>query len=237
MNYTIVKDKEEFEKFLNWLPDTSENSKFYFCLMARKKYKKTEGLRADKGVLKRFTASKEQALNKIKKLEVELGSYEIEGLKINQESLVLYATANPRDMHKAGLKTAKELISMVADGRTIYNPQSIALNQIQVTGIKKYFDIDLDLKEGQELSHLDLWNVILDNDLINSTAINGNIIKTRGGYHILVELDKISESYKKKWFNSFSQLKDERFTIMMNGDNMTPVPGCVQSDFVPYLIS
>ena len=126
---------------------------------------------------------------------------------------------------------------MVADGRTIYNPQSVALNQIQVTGIKKYFDIDLDLKEGQELSHLNLWNVILDNDLINSTAINGNIIKTRGGYHILVELDKISEPYKKKWFNNFSQLKDERFTIMMNGDNMTPVPGCVQSDFVPYLIS
>lgn len=36
---------------------------------------------------------------------------------------------------------------MVADGRTIYNPQSVALNQIQVTGVKKYFDIDLNLKE------------------------------------------------------------------------------------------
>ena len=94
--------------------------------------------------MKRFTASKEQALNKIKKLEVELGSYEVDGVKVNEESLVLYVTVNPRDMHKAGLKTAKELVSMMADGRTIYNPQSVALNQIQVTGVKKYFDIDLD---------------------------------------------------------------------------------------------
>jgi len=139
-------------------------------------------------------------------------------------------------MHKAGLKTAKELVSMMADGKTIYNPQSVALNQIQVTGVKKYFDIDLDLKEGKELSHLDLWNIILDGNLINSTAVKGNIVRTRGGYHILVELDKISEQYKKSWFTNFSQLKDDRFTIMMNSDNMTPVPGCIQSDFVPYLI-
>jgi len=236
MNYKIIKCEETFNKFLEWLPELEDSQKFYFSLFARKKYGATEGLKADKGQLKRFTASKEQAYNKIKKLEVELGSYEVDGVKVNQDSLVLYVTVNPRDMHKAGLKTAKELVSMVADGRTIYNPQSVALNQIQVTGVKKYFDIDLDLKEGQELSNLNLWNVILDNDLINSTAIKDNIIKTRGGYHILVELDKISESYKKKWFNNFSQLKDERFTIMMNGDNMTPVPGCVQSDFIPYLI-
>ena len=237
MNYKIVKCEETFNQFLEWLPELEDGQKFYFSLFARKKFGKTEGLKSDKGQLKRFTASKEQSLNKIKKLEVELGSYEIDGVKVNEESLVLYVTANPRDMHKAGLKTAKELVSMMADGKTIYNPQSVALNQIQVTGIKKYFDIDLDLKEGQTLSHIQLYDVLMDKDLINANAVDKNIIKTRGGYHILVELDKISEPYKKSWFNNFSQLKDERFTIMMNGDNMTPVPGCIQSDFVPYLIN
>ena len=236
MNYKIVKDEKEFNKFLEWLSELEDGQKFYFSLFARKKFGATEGLKADKGQLKRFTANKEQALNKIKKLEVELGSYEVDGVKVNQDSLVLYVTPNPRDMHKAGLKTAKELVSMMADGRTIYNPQSVALNQIQVTGIKKYFDIDLDFKEGKEMSLENLYNVILDNNLINSEAIIGNIIKTRGGFHILVELDKISEPYKKKWFTNFSQLKDDRFTIMMNNDNMIPVPGCVQSDFIPKLI-
>jgi hypothetical protein len=236
MNYKIVKDEKEFNRFLQWLPELEDGQKFYFSLFARKKFGATEGLKADKGQLKRFTASKEQALNKIKKLEVELGSYEVDGVKVNQDSLVLYVTPNPRDMHKAGLKTAKELVSMMADGRTIYNPQSVALNQIQVTGVKKYFDIDLDFKEGKGLSLESLYNLILDNNLINSLAVSGNIIKTRGGFHILVELDKISESYKKKWFTNFSQLKDDRFTITMNNDNMIPVPGCVQSDFIPKLV-
>lgn len=236
MNYKIIKDEKEFNKFLEWLPELEDGQKFYFSLFARKKFGKTDGLKADKGQLKRFTASKEQALNKIKKLEVELDSYEVDGVKVNEESLVLYVTVNPRDMHKAGLKTAKELVSMMADGKTIYNPQSVALNQIQVTGVKRYFDIDLDLKEGQTLSHLELYDLLMDKDLINAGAVDKNIIKTRGGYHILVELDKISEYYKKSWYNNFSQLKDERFTIMMNGDNMTPVPGCIQSDFIPYLI-
>lgn len=236
MNYSIIQCEETFNNFLKWLPELEDGQKFYFSLFARKKYGATEGLKADKGQLKRFTASKEQAYNKIKKLEVELGSYECNGVSVNQDSLVLYVTVNPRDMHKAGLKTAKELVSMVADGKIIYNPQSVALNQIQVTGIKKFFDIDLDLKEGQKLSHIDLHSLIQDEDLINLEAVKGNIVKTRGGYHILVELDKISQKYKKSWFNNFSQLKDDRFTIMMNSDNMTPVPGCVQSDFVPYLI-
>ena len=233
MNYKIVKCEETFNEFLEWLPEL-ENEKFFFCLLARKKFKKTEGLKADKNMLKRFTATKEQALNKIKKLEVELGSYEVNGVKINEESLVLYITVNPRDMHKAGLKTAKELITMVADGVTIYNPQAVALNQIQVTGVKKFFDIDLDLLEGKELSHLNLYNLISDGDLINKEALN--VIRTRGGYHLLIELSKISEKYSKSWYNNFNQLKDDRFTIMMNGDNMTPVPGCIQSDFVPYLL-
>jgi hypothetical protein len=235
MNYKIIKSEESFNKFLNWLPDLEDGQKFYFCLFARKKFNKTEGLKADRGQLKRFTATKEQAYNKIKKLEVELGSYEIDGVPINEESLVLYVTVNPRDMHKAGLKTAKELVSMMADGRKIYNPQSVALNQIQVTGIKKYFDIDLDLKENCSLSNLELLDLTVDK-LINEDAIASNIIKTRGGYHILVELDKISKEFEKSWFKNFSQLKDDRFTIMMNGDNLTPVPGCIQSDFIPYLI-
>lgn len=237
MNYSIIKDKEEFDKFLKWLPELQDGEKFYFSLFARKKYNKTEGLKSDKGQLKRGSASKEQIYNKIKKLEVELGSYEVDGVKVKQDSLALYITPNPRDMHKAGLKTIQELTSLLVEGRTIYNPQSVALNMIQVTGKKKYFDIDLDyINDKDTISEAELFSLIIEKDIINTTAIANNIIKTRGGYHILVELSKIGENYQKKWFNNFSQLKDERFTIMMNGDNMVPMPGCVQSDFIPKLL-
>ena len=104
-----------------------------------------------------------------KKLEVELGSYEIDGVKINQESLVLYMTPNPRDMHKAGLKTIKELVNFVADNRTIFNPHAISLNQIQTSGVKYFFDIDIDVYEGQELSVEDLSDLL--EDKINLDAV------------------------------------------------------------------
>lgn len=236
MNYKIIQDEEELQKFINWLPELEDGHKFYVSLFARKKYGATEGLKADKGQLKRFTASKEQLINKIKKLEVELGSYECDGVKVNEESLVMYITPNPRDMHKAGLKTIQELTKFLVEGKKIYNPQSVALNMTQVTGVKKFFDIDLDFKEGSGISYMNLLNWLSDDNIINSEAVIGNIVKTRGGFHILVELDKISEPFKKSWFNNFSQAKHEKFTIMMNSDNMIPIPGCRQSDFIPKLM-
>jgi len=236
MNYKIVQDEIELQRFINWLPELKDGQKFYVSLFARRKYGATEGLKADKGQLKRFTASKEQLINKIKKLEVELGTYECDGVVVNQNSLVLYITPNPRDMHKAGLKTIQELTKFLVEGRIIYNPQSVALNMTQVTGVKKYFDMDIDFREGKRCGLDALLNWIKDNDIVNSEAICKNIVKTRGGYHILVELDKISKEYSKRWYNGFTNTKSEIFTVMANSDNMIPVPGCTQSDFIPFLI-
>lgn len=236
MNYKIIKDYKEVERFIKWLPELEDGQKFYISLFARKKYGATQGLKADKGQLKRFTASKEQMINKIKKLEVELGSYECDGIPVNQDSLVLYITPNPRDMHKAGLKTIQELTKFLVEGKKIYNAQSTALNMIQVSGIKKYFDMDIDFKDGKSCTLSVLYDWLWGNDIINKEAVVGNIVKTRGGFHVLVELDKITDQYKKKWYNNFSNTKSELFTVMVNSDNMIPFPGCVQSDYSPKLV-
>lgn len=66
MNYKIFKCEETFNKFLEWLPELEYGQKFYFSLFARKKYGATEGLKADKGQLKRFTASKNKLIIKLK---------------------------------------------------------------------------------------------------------------------------------------------------------------------------
>lgn len=197
MNYKIIQDLEELQKFIDWLPELQDGQKFYVSLFARRKYGATEGLKADKGQLKRFSASKEQLISKIKKLEVELGSYECNGVKVNQDNLALYITPNPRDMHKAGLKTIQELTKFLVDGRTIYNPQSVALNMIQVTGVKKYFDIDIDFTElGNTQNKAAVMESIFLFDFVNEDAIT--VVSTRGGFHFLIELDKILPEYKKK---------------------------------------
>lgn len=233
MNYEIIKDSKELDKFIEWLPELGDNQKFYVSLFARKKWGFTEGLTADKSQLKRFTATKGNLKDKLRKLEVKLGEWKYKDIEIDNRSLGVYITPNPRDMHKAGLKTAKEIVSMVADGRQIFNPEAIALNQIQVTGVKKYFDIDIDVwSDSVTLEHL--IALIERDEVINLEAIEGNIVKTQGGFHILVELDKVKNP--KTWYNRFQNLMCPNFDVTMNGDNMVPLPGCVQANFTPKLL-
>ena len=233
MFYEIIKDEEELDKFIEWLPNLEDGQKFYVSLFARKKWGFTEGLTADKNQLKRFTCKKEDLKSKLRKLEIKLGEYTYKDVKINNNSLGVYITPNPRDMHKAGLKTAKEIISMVADGREIFNPQAIALNQIQTSGVKKYFDIDIDVFSSK-LDYNTLIQIIKDREVINLDAIEGNIVQTRGGFHIMVDLNKVNNP--KTWYNNFIKLKCVEFDVTMNADNMIPLPGCVQADFIPKLI-
>ena len=57
-----------------------------------------------------------------------------------------------------------------------------------------------------------------------------NLLKTRGGIHLLVTLDKIEKEYTKVWYNSLVKT----FKPDQVGDNMIPIPGCAQGNFVPY---
>ena len=238
MNYKVIQDEQELQKFIEWLPELEDGQKYYWSLFARNKFKKTEGLKADRAQLKRGVCNKKDLISKFRKLEVALGLYDCDGVPINQESLAMYITPNPRDMHKAGLKTISELTRFLIEDRKIFNPEAVALNMVQVTGVKKYFDFDVDFKEGKRCSYETLLKWIRGK--VNPEAVAGNIVVTRGGFHILVELDKISEEYKKSWYNNFMQAESDSFELTNNSKNndcgLIPVPGCTQSDFIPRLM-
>lgn len=235
-NYRLVEDEEMLKEFLEWLPELKDGERFYVSVFSRKKYTTKEGIKSDKGQLARFCCTKENLLEKLRKRETKLGTYLHNGVEVPQEALAVYITPNPRDMHKAALRTASEITKMMADGKQIYNPHALALNQIQVTGKKVFFDVDLDFtEEGHRLGHHIIYNeFMVDVKNINKEALT--FVQTRGGFHILVELDKIETRYKKSWYNSISNLKSDCYTVMMNGDNMIPLPGCVQGGYVPSLI-
>ena len=236
--YKIVKDEEALKRFIDFLPDLEEGQKFYYSLFARKKYGATEGLKSDKCQLKRGTTTKERMLRDFKKLETVVGTYTLDDLVINQDSLVLYITPNPRDMHKAALNTAKTIVSDMAQGKRLKSPSAMALNEIQTAGVKKFFNVDIDFNEKGKAEPRSFVKRYLEVDAVGH--INGDamhFVNTRGGFHILVELDKIKDEYKKTWYMFFNKHADtELYSIdMSNGDGMLPVCGCVQSDFVPYL--
>ncbi len=238
MNYSIIKNREELEKFIEWLPD----GHFYVSLYARKKYNTptsgTPGLKADKSQLKRFVSDKKHLINKIEKLEVKKGLYTTDtGLVINEESLAMYITTNARNMQKSALKLAAEITSKNADGFIIDNPQALALNMIQKFGIEKYYDVDIDLtEEGLKLNREEVYADINENvsKFINLSCVS--VINTHGGFHYLVDKSNVSPEFKNKWFMGFTNLNNNLYKATMNGDNQVPLPGCTQGGKYPTLL-
>jgi hypothetical protein len=61
-------------------------------------------------------------------------------------------------------------------------------------------------------------------------------IHTRGGMHCLVELKKITPERAKNWYIQISEQQQFKSGFDMIGDNLTPLPGCVQGGFVPFVV-
>ena len=94
-------------------------------------------------------------LSKIKQLEVEVGRYELDGVKCPQEALALYIMPNPRCVKKTRAYVAQWLVEQGFKGKFI-NPVSLSLNAFQnpkynSRNIFKDFDFDfVDIDETLE---------------------------------------------------------------------------------------
>jgi hypothetical protein len=230
MNYKIINNPYALFNFIDWLPDLKKNETYYLCLFARSKY--LGNMKLDKSQRKRFTSSKENMVSKIKALEIELGEYTYDGVSIPNDALVLYITPNPRDFELASKNLLKTLVDLIVKPYSGYNPSALALTEIQKSTTRRPF-IDFDFDNHSEVG----GDVFLSEKLkeikmyMNDEAIN--IIKTRGGFHLLVETLKIEARFKKTWYREIVGMSD----VDIRGDNLVPVPGCCQGGFTPLLLN
>lgn len=227
-NYKIINDESELKGFVGLLPDLKDNEAFYFSLFSRKKYNPI--VRTNKNILKRCTASRDRILTKVRQMEVPYGAYTIDGTDdsqpVPQDSLVLYMSANPRDLYQAGLRVIGELAKNAIDNRTFNNPHKQVLSMIQKTRGSRHFTcFDVDSKEDGKLERI--------KELIPEP--HRIIIETRGGYHVLVYSSKFSEVEiymgNKFWYKDMQEISD------INGDMLIAVPGTCHGGFVPRIVS
>jgi hypothetical protein len=226
MNYSIVTDKVELKKFIDFLPELDGEETYYLCLFARNKYcREVKHISSDKAQLKRFVTNKERMFNKIKQLEVEVGEYYQyrNGIRtdIPQEALALYINPNPRSMRKAIISSIKKLLDIYETATEGYNIVQEVLSQVQKAKSRNVVynvDFDIDKSRFQEVK-----------DLVTTFGINGWWIETRGGYHYLVDLLTTEE---KNWYQKFIQIEG----VEMIKDTMLPVPGTYQGGFTPKFI-
>ncbi len=221
MNYQIIQDQQKLLEFIEWLPDLADNEKYYCCLFARKKYCADQLKSSDKSQLKRFLSDKKRLYEKIKQLEVEQGAYKLKHSIAPQESLALYINPNPRNLKSATYDSIIRLTELLRKDNNNFNPQAEVMSCIQRSvGSKYYLDFDVDTKD---FDFTQLPNII------NTDCLT--VVETRGGYHLLVRLDKLEATYKKSFYNQIVALG-----VDQTGDQLLPVPGCTQGGFVPRFI-
>jgi len=155
-------------------------------------------------------------------LEIELGAYQLKSAAAPQNALALYINPNPRDLKKATYDAIINLTTLLKNDNKDYNPHAEVLSCIQrSTSRKIHFDFDVDTKE---FDFEQLFQVI------NKSCLD--IVETRGGYHLLVRLSEVDPQYKKTFYNAILKLG-----VDQTGDQLLPVPGCIQGGFTPAFIT
>ena len=222
MHYKIILDEPKLDEFINILPETSDTEVFYISLFARHKYHPSFPNTRDQGQLARIISKKQDIKEKIRRFETPIGSYTRDGSIVVQEAIAVYIGLNPRSLVKANKNILVELAKRFAEGNTVFNPIQLATTEIHRATDKKYFvDFDFD-------------DVEFDSSVVENIIPKDSykILKTRGGFHLIVELAKI-KGIKSNWYTAIASLPN---CDIKGTSNLTPIPGCTQGGFIPYFI-
>lgn len=227
MNYKIITDEEKLREFIDWLPELERNETFYVSLFARSKYcKGIAHIRSDKAQLKRFTSNKSRLFYKLKQLECEVGSYRQKDNPIPQEALAVYISPSPRDFERATKQSLKKFAELITTQYNGYNPHQEVMSEIQkARGRKLIMDFDFDIDKSQIEPTIHKVKEVLTDDMFD-------VIETRGGIHVLVKLDNITDDIKKIWYKHISSIDGAD----QAGDCMLPIVGTYQGGFTPKFI-
>ncbi len=227
MNYKLIHDENQLQKFIDFLPELKENEGYFLILIARRKWNKDINIPSALK-LKRETVRKEKIIKTIKNWEVQLGSYTSLDVEIPNDNLGVYIGFNPKNQYNAFFELINQCLANIRSNKKNINVKSMANDVIQGSnGTKNFIDIDVDLKEGEQEQDIKYFiESVLDKSGLT-------YIKTSGGFHCLINVNAIDGN--KIWYQTIKSHPFESDLNIMSND-LVPVVGCNQGKFVPKFI-
>lgn len=217
MYHRIINDLYNLEKFIDWLPELTEDECFYMSLFARKKYCPELIKSNDRTQLVRWTTKKEYILDDLRRLEIRYGTLKLRGQPVPQESLVVYINPNPRSQSKALHELGKKCWELTKGKGFDVTQEAISCLQ-RSKSYTYVVDFDIDTRD---------FDLSLITQIIPEETYK--VVQTRGGYHILVNPAEAAK-HNKLWHPQIMKYADQ------GGDQLLPMPGTTQGGFIPQLL-
>lgn len=227
MNYKLIHDRAELQKFVNFLPELNPNEGYFIILIARRKWNPDADIPSALK-LRRETVQKDKIIQTIEHWECRLGTYTNRGVEINNDNLGVYIGFNPKNQYQACFELINQCLENIKSNKQNINIKSMANDVIQGSnGTKNFIDVDVDLKDGESLQDI----IPFIESIIHPDSLT--YIKTSGGFHCLVNLSDMKGN--STWYQ---RIKAHTFKSDLNimSNDLVPIVGCNQGKYVPYFL-
>ncbi len=248
MPYKFIYSEDEVRRFFSILSPLQPDEAYFVSLSARNKYLTDEERKAiDLGRTEMFARklikdySYEAFIRTLRTYEVNDGGFTSRSnIPLPEKCVVIYANVNPVS-GKAALKefyekTTQLLFDLSDDKdsrKRLASLDTELMNCYQrAKGTKKFIDIDCDVPDDG----LDIVELVL-NDL-KSHDIKYHVIKTKGGFHILVDRSTLNYNYTVA-VNKANELAVKRFghaEVVVNKNEMVAISGTLQAGFPVHFL-
>lgn len=249
--HKFIYDEKQIKKFISLLSPLKGDEQYFVSMSARNKYLTDEerefyGLGRTEMFARRLVKKTQRDdmtveqlyLRTLKMMQVSKGGYTTRiGKDLPTKCMVVYANINP----VSGFKALKEFQGKISDliFDTCTDPAAVLRLQTLDTllmncyqrsrSIKALIDIDFDMPdEGITI----LKHFIC---LLEEHEVIYNVIKTRSGFHVLLQRDTLTFNYTKlvKEANdkAIKRFGKDHIEVNINTNEMVPIPGTLQADF------
>lgn len=233
----LIWSTEEIERFYALLPPLEEDEAFFLSLSARNKYLTLEERTLyDLGRSEMF-GRKLVTSNSVKRYLAAVRQYDCPGgwltrseLEIPSKCMVVYANINPLNGRKALFDFQRSVLDHLEgtkpDPSFLKNVVSRLHNSYQRSRARKvWIDVDFDAPKDVGLKMV--------REFVEHLSEHGAtywVISTAGGYHVLVKDIHFNYTPKVSELNLWAS-KGFGGEVMVNRNDMVPLPGTRQADF------